>query len=142
MTHTLTGRCHCGNATVAFETPSDPAGLQLRACDCSFCRKHQGRTVSDPGGKLVFSSRDPARLTRYRFGFKSADFLICSDCGVYLGVFMEHEGRGYGVLNVNVLDDRTPFDREAEATRLGGETLPDRIARRAGRWTPAEVRTE
>jgi len=140
MTHRLTGRCHCGAVTVIFETPSDPARLQLRTCDCSFCRKHGGRTVSDPAGRLVFTVSDPTRLGRYRFGTGSADFLVCTRCGVYLGVVMEHEGRGYGVLNVNTLDDGAPFDRPAEPTHLGGESLDERMARRAGRWTPADVK--
>jgi hypothetical protein len=139
MIHRLTGRCHCGKVTVTFETTTDPNALQLRACDCSFCRKHSGLTVSDPNGKLVFRAADPAKLTRYRFGTKTADFLLCAVCGVYLGVHMELDGQGYGVLNINALDDRTPFDRPPEPTHLGGEEVGDRLARRKGRWTPAEV---
>ena len=139
MNHRLTGKCHCGNVAVTFETPTDPKVLQLRACDCSFCRKHSGLTVSDPKGKLVFSTADPAKLTRYRFGTRTADFLLCADCGVYLGVLMDLDGHGYGVLNVNVLDDWTPFNRPPEPTHLDGEAVGDRLARRKGRWTPARV---
>ena len=66
MMTTLRGGCHCGNLKVAFETSLDPSILQLRACQCSFCRRHGAVTTSDPGGhagvrKVVESIRGSAR---------------------------------------------------------------------------------
>jgi len=47
-----------------------------------------------------FSSLDPTQIQRYRFGGRTADFLICRECGVYVGVQMTTDQGRYGVLNV------------------------------------------
>ena len=31
--------------------------LQVRACQCSFCRRHGAKTVSDPNGRLTLTAR-------------------------------------------------------------------------------------
>jgi len=51
---------------------------------------------------------------RYRFGLGITDFLLCRKCGVYVAAVMTTAEGALGVLNVNVLDDRTPFARPAE----------------------------
>ena len=135
----LTGRCHCGAISVSLETDIDPAALELRACGCSFCRKHGGDTVSDPAGHVRFSIAPPDKLKRYQFGLKTADFLLCAECGVYLGAYMEHGGKGYAVVNVNALDDRRPFERAAQAMNYGDEGSENRIERRLLKWTPAAI---
>src|SRR5579859_2220723 len=48
----LRGGCHCGNLGVVLETERDPRALPLRACQCSFCRRHGAVTTADPGGLL------------------------------------------------------------------------------------------
>jgi hypothetical protein len=118
-------------------TPSPPEGLQLRACGCSFCRMHGGRTVSDPKGMLTIVCA--GSLHRYQFATRKADFLLCSNCGVYIGATMEADGKCYGVLNVNVLDDQSPFAREPQSVTYDGEDIQKRIDRRIARWTPAEI---
>jgi hypothetical protein len=90
---------------------------------------------------MTFSIVVPDTLKRYQFGLKSADFLLCTECGVYLGAYMEHGGRGYAVVNVNVFDDRTPFERAAQAMNYCEEGLENRIERRLLKWTPTDVRT-
>jgi hypothetical protein len=50
----LSGACHCGNLELTFETARDPGELAVRACGCSVCRLHGGRTVSDPKGRVEF----------------------------------------------------------------------------------------
>jgi hypothetical protein len=137
MAH-LTGSCHCGRIKVAFEPAQPPEALQLRACQCSFCLKHGARTASDPGGRLTFTSSGDA-ISRYRFGTRSADFIVCRHCGAYVGVVMEIDGRTYGVVNVNTLDDLSPFDRPAERMHYEAETLEARMARRKKVWSPAAL---
>jgi hypothetical protein len=140
MTTTLRGGCHCGNLKVAFETAHDPRSFQLRACQCSFCRRHGGITTSDPAGHLRIEVSRHDVLTRYRFALGITDFLICRTCGVYVAAVMETEDT-IGVLNVNVLDDREPFARQPEPMQYGAEAVEDRQARRAKVWMPVEVRT-
>jgi hypothetical protein len=133
---TLRGGCHCGNLQIAFETARDPGELPLRACQCSFCRRHGGITTSDPAGKLRVEVGQPDRLARYRFALGITDFLICRTCGVYVAAVMET----LGVLNANVLDDREPFARQPEPMQYGAEAVEDRQARRSKVWMPVEVR--
>jgi hypothetical protein len=141
MTSARRGGCHCGNIRVAFETSIPPGTLQLRACQCSFCRRHGGITTSDPAGRLVIEVRDREQLQRYRFALGITDFLICRTCGVYVAAIMESGGRSLGVVNVNVLDEREPFARSPEPMSYGTETVEDREVRRARVWMPVEVRS-
>jgi hypothetical protein len=138
---TLTGGCHCGNLRVAFETSLDPRALALRACQCSFCRRHGGVMTSDPAGRLVVEVREIERLQRYRFALGITDFLICRTCGVYVAAVTEVEGRSLGVLHVSVVDDREPFARPPTPMEYGTELLGDREARRVKTWMPVEMRT-
>jgi len=80
----LTGRCHCGNLELALETSLRPEELSLRADTCSFCRRHGARTTSDPSGHVVITVHHPEQLLRYRFGLRTADFLVCTRCGIYV----------------------------------------------------------
>ena len=94
----LTGRCHCGNLVVEFDTAIPIAQLQLRADQCSFCRKHGARTTSDPNGRARISVRDPEQVIRYQFGLETADFLVCARCGIYVAAVLT-SGDGCAVRN-------------------------------------------
>jgi hypothetical protein len=142
MTTILRGACHCGNLKVALETDVDPAALQLRACQCSFCRRHGAVTTSDPAGRLRIDVEHPELLLRYRFALGITDFLICRTCGVYVAAIMEANGGSLGVVNVNVLDDREPFARPSAPTQYGTETVDDREARRGKVWTPCSLTSD
>lgn len=50
MKKTYDGACHCGRLRVRYTTQIRPEDWQLRACDCSFCRRHGARTTTDPSG--------------------------------------------------------------------------------------------
>ena len=93
------GACHCGAIKAWFETSKAPGEIQVRACQCSFCRRRGGKTVSDPDGRLRFEAAE-GKLHRYRFGTGTADFLICRGCGGYVGVVQDIDGELFGVLNV------------------------------------------
>lgn len=137
---TLRGGCHCGGVTVEFETAVDPGTLPLRACQCSFCRKHGARTTSDPAGRLRISVRDPDLLLRYRFALGITDFFVCKTCGVYVGATLQSARGALGTLNVNVLDKREPFLRQAEPVSYFRESVEQRMSRRLLAWMPVEVR--
>ncbi len=133
----IDGRCHCGNLGFALETALTWETIAPRECDCSFCRAHASRCVSDPQGRARIFVADPARLARYRFGLHTAEFLVCGACGVYIGAWVAEEGGGLATLNLRA----TPFhDRAGAAVSYGPETAAGRRARRRGRWTPAELR--
>lgn len=136
----LGGQCHCGNLAAELTTRLLPAELPLRACQCSFCRGHRSRTTSDPAGQLRFVVRDEAALSRYQFGSRTAQMLVCRACGGYLGAFMpggEDASRGFGIANVNHFARSAEFTQEPARVDYDGESVEDRRARRRKLWTPA-----
>ncbi len=134
------GRCHCGNVEVVFEPAQPPAALQLRECACSFCRRHGATSVTDPAGNVEITLRDPAEVSRYRFSLRTADFLVCRECGVYVAAVCTIDGATYATLNANVLDARAAFTQPPLRVSFDGETVEARMARRRRAWTPARVR--
>jgi hypothetical protein len=134
----LTGGCHCGNLTVTLETQHGPEELPVWVCDCSFCRLHGARTTSDPEGRVSIRVREPAQLSRYRFGLATADFLICRRCGVYLAAVIpaDHKDGARANLNVTALEAAERFTRRPFSDTYPGETASERRSRRASNWTP------
>src|SRR5262245_56597280 len=109
------GGCHCGNVGWTLTTRLAAGELPVRACQCSFCRRHGALTTSDPAGTLAFAVQDPVALRRYRFGTGSADFLLCARCGVYVAAVMEENDRRFGIVNLNSLDARADLTPLPEA---------------------------
>jgi hypothetical protein len=132
----IEGGCHCGNLAYVFEASASLEALGLRADQCSFCRAHGARNTSDPNGTMRIAVRDPKRLSRYRFGLKTADFLVCSECGVYIGALMEEGGQRWMTVNVNTFRPPPPDDFPIVPADYDGEDVSARIARRKQRWTP------
>ena len=125
------GACHCGAVSATYETS---APVRLRADGCSFCRTRGVKSASDPEGKLALASTH--KLTRYRFGHKSADFLICPACGTYVATYMEGPRGPIGVANIAGLNIEEFRNLPVTLTSLEGESPEERIARRVSRWTP------
>ncbi|MBX3156321.1 MAG: hypothetical protein KF773_10010 [Deltaproteobacteria bacterium] len=76
-------------------------------------------------------------MSRYRFGLRLADFLVCRTCGVFVAAY-EPEGRA--VVNIEALARRADFT--APVTQLhvhDTEDVAARTARRAKAWMPATV---
>src|SRR5919197_256019 len=141
MAAKLEGTCHCGNIAVVLETEQDPRELPLRACDCSFCRRHAARTTSDPAGRARVGIQDPSLVSRYVFGLRTAEMVVCARCGVYCAAVMREGDRAWAVLNVNLFRDAAvAFDRPPHSISYEGETAEERIARRKRLWTPVELR--
>ncbi len=129
-------RCHCGALTARYRTAIEPSAGSLRACQGSFCRSHGALMASDPAGALEFRSNNPDQVQRYRFGGRTADFLICRVCGVYVGVQMASDKGRFGVLNVLSLRPPVAGLPPAEPMDYGAETAEVRRLRREMRWTP------
>ena len=93
-------------------------------------------TTSDPNGTIRITVRDESKLSRYRFGLKTADFLVCADCGVYIGALMEEDGRQWMTVNANAFKPPPPSDFPATPVNFDAEDVPARLARRKAKWTP------
>ena len=134
----LRGACHCGQVEVAFETAMSVADLPLRACGCSFCRRHGTRAVADPNGRLTISA-PPNGLNRYRFGLRTADYLICRSCGAYVAAVISGNGEDRATLNVTATAISELADRHAEPVDYDRENADGRRARRLTSWTPSRI---
>lgn len=142
MTNTVNGACHCGNLRATLTTGKQPAEMWLRACQCSFCRSHNMRSLSDPEGRMEMRVADADALNRYHFGLGTVDFLICRNCGNYIGAVQEVGGQLYGILNANLTENRGVQFGEAEHRHYEEESGDERAARRQKVWTPATLAIE
>ena len=133
--HRFEGSCHCGAIGFRFHTSRPPELWQIRACQCSFCRRHAARTTTDPEGYVSFEIRDETALVRYRFGLRTADFLVCRNCGVYLAAVLDSPHGQFATLNINTLREPLEF-ASVRAVSYDDESAEDRRQRRELRWTP------
>jgi hypothetical protein len=133
----LDGGCHCGNLRVRLRVTRPPQEQLLRSCSCSFCRAHGTRTASDPDGLFEVWAEDWSLVAPYRFGSRTADYLICRQCGVYIGAVCETSVGLRAVANINFLSDRVDFSQDAVHPDHEGEPIAERLARRAANWMPA-----
>lgn len=128
------GSCHCGNISFTYEVPGADDMLQARICNCSFCQKHGGIYTSQAGGGLNATFAEEQAVMRYRFGTKTADYYICSRCGILPFVTCEIDGTLFGIVNINSLDDLRPEQISPLPVDFDGETVESRIARRKRNW--------
>lgn len=133
----LNGHCHCHNLTYALNTGRDWQSIISRRCGCEFCQQHRPRWWSDPQGRFEFWVADPAALVRYRFGHKTADFLLCARCGGLAAAITVFANGPRAVTNLNLALigqlERIPPERLLEAL---AEDSAQRMQRRGANWTP------
>jgi len=120
---------------VIFGSEKLPEQLGVRTCQCDFCRRHGAVSTSDPDGEVVIDVK-ANDLHRYRFALRTADFLICKHCGVYIAAVIGEGANIRSTINVAGLAMKE-FAGVAEApVEYGAETAEERIARRFAKWTP------
>ena len=134
------GGCHCGNIGVVFTTEKAPAEIVPRACQCSFCRKHSTRALSDNHGHIHLIVKDPAQLGRYRFGLKVGDYVFCKNCGVYVSAYMEDGDDAFANVMASAMDDHDAWAPD-EPIHYGGEDETGKRERRRHKWTPASLKS-
>ena len=130
------GGCHCGAIGFSYDCSAAPAAWSVRACQCRFCRAHNALTTSDPAASIEFHAADAAQLRRYRFGLETADFLLCKNCGVYIGAAIDTPKGRFGIVNVRGLRPAPANLPDPVPASYDGESEPGRIARREQRWSP------
>ena len=130
----IRGTCHCGNILFALAWEPDPREIPARACGCTFCQKHGGVWTSYPAGRLHVKVADPAAVSRYAFGTKTAEFHICTRCGVVPVATSRIDGGTYAVVNVNTFEGVDPGMLRRAATDFDGEDERGRLERRKRNW--------
>jgi hypothetical protein len=130
----ISGSCHCGNISFALTWKPEPQEIPARACTCSFCTKHGGVWASCPTGSLKVTIADPALVSRYAFGSKTAEFHICSRCGIVPVVTSRIDDRLYAVVSVNAFEGVEPSLLRRSPTTFDGENEEARLTRRKHNW--------
>jgi hypothetical protein len=138
----IAGSCHCGNISFSLRWPDEVSEIPARRCGCTFCVKHGGVWTSEPRAALRVRLSDVGAVARYAFGTETADFMVCTRCGVAPLVTSQIEGVTYAVVNVNSFDnvDRARL-RELPAS-FEGEDTASRLERRRRRWIADVVLAE
>ena len=104
----ISGRCHSGNILFALDWRPAPLEIPARACTWSFCAKHGGVWTSCPTGSLTVSVKDRTRASNCAFGTKTAEFHMCTGCGVVPVVTSRIDGCFYAVVSVNAFENVEP----------------------------------
>ena len=128
------GRCHCGNIAFTLTWEPDPAEIPARECSCTFCRKHGGVWTSNPGSSLVVTVNEPALLSSYEFGTRTAQFQVCSRCGIVPIVTCRLDGRLHAVVSVNAFEDVARSLLRPVPASFDEESVAARLARRKRAW--------
>jgi hypothetical protein len=131
------GKCHCGNIAFSLTWKPDPGEIPARACSCSFCTKHGGVWTSNPGGALKVVVKDPSRVSRYTFGTRTAEFHVCTRCGIVPVVTSRIDGHLYAVVSVNAFEGVDPSLVSRAPASFDGEGEDSRLVRRKRNWIAA-----
>ncbi len=132
----IKGACHCGNIRFDLTWPDGAPEIPVRKCGCTFCRKHGGAWTSHTGSSLDVELGNPALVSKYRFGTGTADFYVCSGCGVVPFVVSEIDGVLYAVVNVNTFENAQDYAFSSSASDFDGEDTGSRLDRRQRNWIP------
>ena len=131
------GSCHCGNVSFALTWEPEPLEIPARVCTCSFCSKHGGVWTSNPNGSLSVMVREFALVSKYTFGTRTAQFHICSRCGVVPVVTSKIDNQLYAVVSVNAFEGVEPSLLRRASADFDGENAEARLARRKRNWIPS-----
>jgi hypothetical protein len=85
---------------------------------------------------MDFSTFGDGALLRYRFGIRTADFLVCAKCGVYIGAVMDSPAGVFATVNLNSMTTVVSGLRESTPVFYDSEEKEDKVGRRQSRWTP------
>ena len=132
----IAGKCHCGNIAFSLAWEPDPQEIPARACGCSFCVKHGGVWTSNPNGRLEVRVQDAAAVSPYQFGTRTAEFHICTRCGVVPVVTSRVEAQLYAVVSVNAFEGIDAARVRRAPASFDGEGSDARLARRKRSWIP------
>jgi len=81
-----------------------------------------------------------SKVHRYRFAQRTAEFLICAECGVFVAALTDTAAGARAVINARVLDGVSLDFNTVVHVHFDEETPMQRAERRSRNWTP--VRTD
>ncbi len=128
------GNCHCRNISFTLTWDPEPTEIPVRACTCSFCTKHGNVWTSNPNGTLRITIAQRELVGRYTFETRTAEFLVCSRCGIVPVATSRIDGNVYAVVNVNTFAGVDPTLLRRAAASFDGEAESSRLDRRKRNW--------
>ena len=137
--YTWDGGCHCGNIHLSFSSDAQADELQVRECQCGFCRRHGVRTATDRNGELKITVNEADNISQYSHGLSVAEFYVCRRCGTYVAAVMQVNDATFATLNINTLTDNPFGQRRGAPANYTTETAIERADRRTRMWTPTTV---
>jgi len=78
--------------------------------------------------------KDPALVSKYSFGTRTAEFHTCARCGIVPVVTSRIDGRLYAVVSVNAFEDVDQSLLRRAPASFDGEGTESRLARRKRNW--------
>jgi hypothetical protein len=132
--HVDPGNCHCRNISFTLTWDPDPAEIPVRACTCSFCTKHGNVWTSNPKGALRIAIAQREQVGRYTFETRTAEFLVCSRCGIVPVAASRIDGNVYAVVNANTFAGIDPSLLRRSSVSFDGEAETSRLDRRKRNW--------
>jgi hypothetical protein len=78
--------------------------------------------------------KDPALVSNYEFGTRTAQFHICARCGVVPVVTSRIDGHVYAVVSVNAFEGIDQSLLRRASASFDGEGKESRLARRKRNW--------
>ena len=130
----VNGSCHCRNLRLTLSWPESDSEIRVRECGCTFCQKHGGSWTSHRDSELGITISDQSLVSIYNFGTNTADFYICSVCGVVPFVLSDIDGKKFAVVNINTFDNIDDFVLARSSTNFDGEDVGSRLERRKRNW--------
>jgi hypothetical protein len=130
----IRGSCHCRNISFTLTWDPDPTEIPVRACTCSFCTKHGNVWTSNPNGALRTTIAQPELVERYTFETRTAEFLVCTRCGIVPVATSRIDGNVYAVVNVNTFAGIDPTLLHRASASFEGEAEASRLERRKRNW--------
>lgn len=133
------GSCHCDSISLTLQAPRSPDQCPLNTCQCTFCRKHNARTFSDPSAKCEVTINSIENLRCYRFGLSTAEVILCGNCGVYVCMVLRDREKAWTTVNAMCLDNFGEWTGPVSERMYDGESKEERTERRKARWCPTTL---
>jgi len=118
---------------VSYFDDTDTLYIEFRDRDIAES-KDLGVWTSTPTGSLKVTVRKSSLVSKYAFGTKTAEFHICSRCGIVPIVTSRIESRLYAVVSVNAFEGVEPLLLRRVSATFEGEDEETRLARRKRNW--------
>ncbi|MGI9437746.1 MAG: hypothetical protein ACR2Q4_23440 [Geminicoccaceae bacterium] len=89
---------------------------------------------------LTIQVADEDRLARHMFAHRTAEFLLCRGCGVYVAAVTAGTSERCAIAQLNAIVEDQQFG-DAVAVDYNDESQAERIKRRRNVWMPVSIET-